>query len=219
MFIGHYAVGFAAKKWAPKVSLGTLFLAALWLDLIWPIFVLMGLEHFEITPGITKWSPFNFTDYPLSHSLVMACAWSSLLALLYFIFRKDAKGAWVIAALVASHWLLDLVVHRPDLPLLPGGGLTDRKLGLGLWNSLPATLIVEGGLFLAGLWIYMKSTKALDRTGKISLWAFIVFLIAAYAADFISAPPTDPKMVAVIAQAQFALVAWGYFINDHRKNV
>ena len=137
MFIGHYAVGFAAKKWAPKVSLGALFAAAVWLDLVWPLFVLLGLEKFNISPGITRLSPFDFVDYPLSHSLVMSLAWGAAFGLVYLIFDNNIKNACILGGLVVSHWFLDLLVHRPDLPILPAElnvyGMP-HKYGFGLWN-------------------------------------------------------------------------------------
>src|ERR1041384_2249846 len=141
MFIGHFAVAFAAKKAAPKTSLGTFFLAALWLDLLWPVFLLLGLEHFRITPGITKVSPFDLYDFPLSHSLVMTLAWAAAFVLVSLIRKGAVRAALVLSALVLSHWVLDLIVHRHDLPLLPQGGPT---WGWGLWQSVPGTILVEG---------------------------------------------------------------------------
>jgi hypothetical protein len=219
MFIGHYAVGLAAKKWAPKASLGTLVAAAIWLDLVWPLFLLMDMEHFRIIPGITKWVPFDFYDYPLSHSLFMALAWSALLGLVYLWLAKDSRGAWIIGGLVLSHWFLDLIVHRPDLPIWPvdNTGMPIAKYGFGLWNSLIGTLVVEGALFAAGFWIYKKSTKALDQIGGAGLWAFAGVLLVLYGMDFKMAPPNNPNLVSLMGFLQLLFVAWAIWIDDHRK--
>lgn len=219
MFIGHYAVGFAAKKWAPKASLGTLVAAAIWLDLAWPLFLLLDLEHFRITPGITKMVPFDFYDYPLSHSLVMALAWAALWGLVYLWAGKDNRGAWIVGALVVSHWVLDFIVHRPDLPLLPAESTWEmpHKYGLGLWNSPVGTILVEGTIFLLGFWIYLKSTKAVDSIGRIGFWAFGILLVAIYAMNLNSTPPNNPNLVSLMGIAQLLFVAWAYWIDDHRK--
>jgi len=219
MFIGHYAVGMAAKKWAPKASLGTLVAAAIWLDIVWPIFLLLGLEHFRISPGITKMSPFDFYDYPLSHSLIMALAWAGLLGLLYLMLGKnDNKGAWIVGGLVVSHWFLDYIVHRPDLPILPAEqGFMNHRYGLGLWDHPAVAIPLEVALFAAGFWLYLTSTKALDSKGKWSLWAFGAVLAAFYVASLVSPPPTNPNLVTLMALFQLAFVAWAYWIDDHRK--
>ena len=168
MFLGHYAVALGAKKVVPTISLGTLLLSAQFADLLWPIFLLMGLEHVRIAPGTTVVSPFDFYDYPVTHSLVGALGWSLLFGLIYFIARRYPKGAWILAAGVFSHWVLDMIGHRPDLPLVPGGTI---RVGFGLWNSLPGTLVVELGLFLVGITLYVRTTRPLDRTGAVCLVA------------------------------------------------
>lgn len=219
MFIGHYAVGMAAKKWAPKTSLGTLVAAAIWLDIAWPLFLLLGLEHFRLSPGITKMSPFDFYDYPLSHSLVMALAWAGLWGLVYLMMGKnDGKGAWILGALVVSHWFLDYIVHRPDLPILPAEqSFMVHKYGFGLWDHPAATILVEGVLFVAGFWLYLTSTKALDAVGNGALWAFGVVLVAIYTWSLVLPPPTNPNLVMLMGFSQLLFVAWAYWIDDHRK--
>ena len=155
MFIGHFAVGFASKRLAPQTSLGTLIAAAVMLDLLWPVFVLLGWEQVRIEPGNTAFTPLNFISYPISHSLLAAIGWATLFALLYYAVKRYRAGAVLIWIGVVSHWLLDFVVHRPDLPLYPGG----PRLGLGLWNSILATVIVEGLMYAAGVWIYLRVTE------------------------------------------------------------
>ena len=145
VFIGHFAVGFAAKKVAPQISLGTLFLAALLLDCVWPFLVLVGVERVEIAPGDTAFTPLAFVHYPVSHSLLMAVVWGLLLAGLYWGVRRDGNGAIWIGLAVVSHWVLDALAHRADLPLYPGGA---RLIGVGLWNSIPGTVTVEGLMFV-----------------------------------------------------------------------
>ena len=115
---------------------------------------------------------------------------------------------------MASHWLLDLLTHRPDLPLAPG---FETRVGLGIWESLPATLLVELGLFALGVALYLRATRAADRTGTIALWAMVGFLLLAYAANIFGPPPPSMSAVAWAGNAQWLLVAWGYWIDRHRQ--
>jgi membrane-bound metal-dependent hydrolase YbcI (DUF457 family) len=215
MFIGHFAVAFAAKPVAPRISLGTLFLAAQLADLIWPTLVLLGIETFEIRPGITALSPFDFTHYPNSHSLVALAAWGAALGIVYwFVRRARFREAVTLAAVVLSHWILDVVSHRPDMPLTISG---PTRIGLGLWNSVPATVAVEFVLLGAGVALYVANTRARDRTGHVALWALVVFLAIAYLASVFGPPPPSPTAVAWGAQSVWLLVAWGYWIDRHRE--
>ncbi len=162
MFVGHFAVGLAAKQVAPKVSLGTLILAAALSDVLWIIFFVTGIEQVFIQPGIMVANSLNLVYIPFSHSLLMDAVWGSLFAAVYFLLRKDTRGAWVLFAAVVSHWILDVATHRPDMPLAPG---IDVRFGLGLWNSRAATFIVEGGLWFGALISYARSTLAGRRSG------------------------------------------------------
>src|SRR5262252_6706991 len=189
MFIGHFAVAFAAKKAAPKVSLGTLVLAAAFLDVVWPVLVLLGVERFRIVPGFTAANPFDFTYYPWSHSLAPTVVWSVAFALVYFAASRDRAGALWVGLVVASHWVLDFVSHVPDLPLVPGGG---EKVGLGLWRSIPATFAVEGLLFVAGVALYLQATRSKDRIGTFAWWGFVILLLALYVpGPWASRPPSE----------------------------
>jgi hypothetical protein len=214
MFIGHFAVGLASKRYAPQTSLGTLIAAAVLLDLLWPGFVLLGWEQVRIDPGNTAFTPLDFVSYPISHSLVGAFGWATLFGLLYYIFRRYLVGAAVIWIGVVSHWVLDFVTHRPDMPLYPGG----PRLGLGLWNSIWATVLVEGLIFAVGVWIYVRVTRARDRIGKWGLWSFIVGLVVFYVANILSPPPPSVKPM-VIAAIPFTwlLVLWGGWADRHRE--
>src|SRR6266511_729478 len=161
MFLGHFGLAMAAKKVAPRPSLGTLVLAAQLIDGVWPLFVLIGWEKVEIQPGITAVVPLLFVSYPYTHSLVAGIVWAALLASGYYALRRDWSGAGWIAALVLSHWVLDVISHRPDVPVWPGG----PKIGLGLWNSLSATLVVEFALFMFDAWTYARVMRARGRLG------------------------------------------------------
>jgi len=163
MLVGHIAVGLAAKRVTPRVSLGTLVLAALLPDLLWCIFLLAGIEHVEIKPGRGAVNYLAASDMALSHSLLMNAAWAALLVAAYFFARHYARGAWMLFAAAMSHWLLDFVAHRPDMALAPG---VHRYFGLALWNSVAATVIVEGGMWVAAVIVYVRATRAKGRTAS-----------------------------------------------------
>lgn len=215
MFIGHFAVAFAAKKAAPRVSLGTLVLAAAFLDAVWPVLVLLGVERFRIVPGFTAINPFDFTYYPWSHSLLMTVVWAVAFALVYFTASRDRGGAVWLAIVVTSHWLLDFVSHRPDMPLYPGGG---AKLGLGLWQSIPATFAVEGAMFAAGIVLYVRATRSRDRIGSLAWWAFVVLLLALYIpGPWASRPPSENAVAIFGIIALLIFGPWAYWIDRHRE--
>lgn len=195
------------------MSLGTLFLAAQLADLLWPVLLLAGLERVEIAPGITAVTPLDFVSYPWSHSLVMAMLWGVLAAGVYALARGRA-GAALLLPLVVSHWILDLLSHRPDMPLLPGGG---PKLGFGLWNSVPATLLVELALFSVGLALYARATAPRDRIGVWALWTLAGFMVAIYLGSVFGPPPPSVTAVAWGGFAMWLLIAWGYWIDRHRQ--
>ncbi len=214
MFVGHFAVAFGAKRLAPALSLGTLFLAAQLADLIWPVLVLAGVEQLVVAPGVTVVTPLDFVHYPYSHSLLALAGWGVLVACGWLMAKWGGlTAALVLIGTVVSHWLLDWITHRPDLPLGLGDG---PKVGLGLWNSLPATLAVEGALLAVGLVVYLRTTRARDRTGRWALVALVVFLVGVYLASVFGPPPPSPRAVAATALSMWLLVAWGYWIDRHR---
>lgn len=215
MFIGHFGVGFAAKRIAPRVSLGTAFLAAQFIDLLWPTLLLLGLESVRIAPGTTAVTPLAFEHYPISHSLLAVIGWAVLLGAVFRVMRKDTRGALVVAALVVSHWLLDALVHAPDLPIAPGSA---ARVGLGLWNSPLATHLVEIPLFALGVWLYARSTRALDAVGRWSLVALVLFLLAIHAGNLLGPPPDNVGLIAWAGHAQWLLVAWAYWVDRHRPH-
>lgn len=214
MFIGHFALGFAAKRVAPAVSLGTLFLACQLADLVWPTFVLLGLEVVEITPGATAVTPLTFVSYPYSHSLVALMVWAAVVAGVYGAVRHaGAVALGVVAALVLSHWVLDVATHAPDMPVTIGG---DTRVGFGLWNSLPGTMVVESLLFAAGVWAYARVTAPRDRAGTWGLWGLVAFLAVIYAANLFGPPPPSVAAIAGAGHAIWLLVLWGYWLDRHR---
>jgi membrane-bound metal-dependent hydrolase YbcI (DUF457 family) len=212
VFIGHNAVGLIAKKAAPRASLGVLMAAAMLLDLIWPIFVLTGIEHVRIAPGATLLSPLDFTDYPWTHSLALACAWGVAFALVYFAIRRYGRGAIIIALAVVSHWVLDWLTHRPDLPLWPHG----PRVGLGLWNHPIVSIGIESALFAIGILVYRDVAKPIDRIGSIAFWAFIVFLVALYVVMAAGIPPKTVQQIGWAGVAGWILPFWAAWFDRHR---
>jgi len=214
MFIGHFGTAFAAKKIAPQPSLGTLILAAQFIDLLWPVLLLLGIEKVAIDPGNTAVTPLDFYHYPISHSLLGVLGWGVLLGLVYYLIKKNWKNSLVLGALVLSHWLLDLLTHRPDLPLIPG---LDVKVGLGLWNSLLGTLLVELAIFVGGVYLYLKMTRARNNKGKYAAWGLIFFLVLVYSSNIFGAAPPGVEPIAYVGLLQWLLVLWGYWIDRNRE--
>lgn len=214
MFIGHFGVGFGAKSIAPKVSLGSLFLGAQFVDLLWPALLLFGVERVRVVPGATAVTPLLFEHYPISHSLLAVLGWAILVGCVYLLVRRDRAGALVLAALVLSHWGLDAIVHRPDLPLFPGSA---TLIGLDAWSSLPLTLAIEIPLFALGAWLYARATAAIDGVGRWGFWSLIAFFLAVYAGNLFGSPPPSAEAIGWVGQSQWLLVLWGYWIDAHRR--
>lgn len=188
--------------------------AVMLLDLIWPIFLLLGIEHVRIQRGVTRFSPLDLYDFPWTHSLVMSIGWAVLFAGVYFAVTRYGRGAIVVAVCVVSHWVLDLIVHRPDLPLFPGGG---PKVGLGLWNSPIATIGIESAMMAVGILIYRDCTKPRDRIGSIALWAFVLFLAAIYIFTASGAPPPNTRVLAYMGLSGWLLPFWAAWFDRHRE--
>jgi membrane-bound metal-dependent hydrolase YbcI (DUF457 family) len=215
MFLGHAAVALAAKRSAPKVSLATLLIAAQWSDLLWPVFLLTGVERAEIVPGITAVTPFDFVHYPWSHSLLMTLVWAagfgSVIAM-----RSGRKAGVVAAACVSSHWLLDWIAHRPDMPLTPWSA---GRYGLGMWNSLPITFAAELGSMALGLAVYLGVTRPRDRIGRWGLAGVVAFLLVSYFGAVFGPPPPNIRVLAVGAILIWALIAVTAWVDRHRAVV
>ena len=212
MFIGHFAVALAAKRAAPATSLGTLVAAAQLIDLVWPVLVLAGVEVVRIDPGNTAFTPLDFERYPFTHSAAAVLLWAAAFGLLVWWRSGSRRGALVVAGLVCSHWLLDLLTHRPDLPLWPGGA----RVGLGLWNSVPWTLGVEVTLFAAGALVYGHTTRPRDRAGRLGLYAFLAVLALIYAGNLLGPPPPSAAAIGVAGLALWLFVPWAAWIDRHR---
>lgn len=215
MILGHYALAMGAKKYAPRTSLGTLIAAAILLDLLWPVFVLLGLEIVSVTPGATAVNPLSFVSYPYSHSLLMSVLWGLLFAAGYFVARRYVAGTVTLGILVVSHWVLDAVVHVPDLPLTPWG---PSRIGLGLWNSLPLTLATELGLFGIGSAIYLRATTARDSTGQWGAFVMIGLMLLIFFGATFGPPPSSASAVAWTDLAQWLIVALAAWVDDHRRS-
>jgi hypothetical protein len=204
MFLGHFAVGLAGRSFTPAVSLGTWFLAVQLVDLLWPLFLLAGLEHVRIAPGITAFTPLDFYHYPITHSLVGGVVWAGLLAIVSRRVYRDRSVLWLLAGGVLSHWILDAVAHRPDLPVLPGGPF----VGLGLWHSVGATLAVELTLFGCGLALYVRA-----RQPRLTFWLLIGGLVLVYLGAAFGPPPPDVNTLAFSALAVWLFVGWAWFAD------
>jgi len=207
LFIGHFALGFAAKRAAPEVSLGTLFLAAQFVDLLWPTLLLLGVERVEIDPALSG-APLVFVHYPISHSLLSALGWGALLGAAYFAMTRQRRAAWVVGLLVVSHWVLDLLVHRPDLPLTFAGG---PVLGLGLWNTPVAAQVLEIVLFAACFAVYLRTPAG--RSAGLKPWVLAALLIVIQLGNALGPPPPSMEAIAWVGQAQWLLVAAGYWAD------
>jgi hypothetical protein len=212
MFLAHYGAALAAKGVSRRDSLGSTVLAAQWLDLLWPILLLIGLEHVRIVPGLMEASPLDFVAFPVSHSLLAVIGWALVIGGVYALITLRGRGAIVMGLLVLSHWLLDLLVHRPDLPLWPG---STWKVGLALWNSVAATVTLELGLLALGLLVYTRFTRPRDRIGRWGLWAMIFVLVAFFLSSFAGPPPSESAL-AIGGLALWAFVPWAYWIDRHR---
>lgn len=216
VFIGHFGIGLAAKVLAPRVSLGTLFLAAQFIDLLWPTLLLLGVEQVRIDPHADGITPLVFEHYPLSHSLAAVAGWALLVGLGYLLIRREQRGACVLGLLVIGHWLLDVIVHRPDLPLYPGSAV---RVGLNAWSSLPLTLVLELPLFALGVALYARATRPRDAVGRWGFAGLAGILLLVYFGSLFGRPPADVASIAWLGQLQWLLVLWGYWIDRRRVRV
>jgi membrane-bound metal-dependent hydrolase YbcI (DUF457 family) len=219
MFVGHFAVGFAAKRAAPETSLAVLFVAAQLADLLWPLLVAIGVEQVRIDLGNTAFTPLDFVSYPYSHSLALLILWGVVLGAVAVRRKVDTTSGVILrtfailALLVVSHWFLDWATHRADMPLYPGSA----RYGLGLWNSVPATLTIELAMFAIGVSIYAMTTRARDGVGRWGFALFVAFLIVVYVANVYGPPPPSVTAIWVTALIGGAvLIVWSWWIDRHR---
>ena len=210
MFIGHYALAFGSRKIDKLPSLAIMFIAVQFLDLLWPVLVLTGIESVQIEAGNTAITPLNFISYPYSHSLLMAVVWGILFAAVYFSFTKNKRGSVLLACLVVSHWVLDFITHRADLQLSP---FSEMKVGLGLWNHPALAIVIETGLFLGGVYIYFKETVI---TRKIAFWSLVILFIAIHFMNLFGPPPSSVAAVAWSANLMWLFVLWAWWIEKKK---
>src|SRR3954451_11838176 len=189
MLVGHFAVALSAKRAEPTISLGTLMLASMAADLLWSLFLIAGIEHVQFRSAEGGANYIAASDIALSHSLLMDGVWASLLATGYFLMRRSTRGAWFVFGAVVSHWLLDWISHRPDMPLAPG---IHQYFGLSLWASIPATLLIEGGLWLLAVVLYARATHPVTRPGSYMYWGVVAILTLAWYNNLAGPPPPDP---------------------------
>ena len=221
MFIGHFALAYAAKRWVPDLSLAILFASALFADLLWPVLVALGIEQVRIAPGITASTPLEFISYPYSHSLLTLSIFGAIFGRLITSrmhtarARRNAVPGVVVFLLVVSHWVLDVITHIPDMPLYPGG----PKFGLSMWNSVPATLVTETVLFALGVWLYTRATTPMDRIGS---WTFVgvtAFLFVGFLVNAEAPPPPSVTALWVMALSLGALTLWlSWLADSHRRS-
>lgn len=213
MLVGHLAVGLIAKPYEPKISLGTWILAALLSDFIFFTLLIAGIEHVEVVPGANVNRAVG-RDIVYSHGLLMNLVWATLFASIYFLRSRYSRRALLLFAVVLSHWVLDVISHRPDMPIAPG---THQVFGLGLWNSLPATLIVEGGFWLLGIIVYARATQALGRTGTYAYWIGFALLTLIWRGNISGGIDPNPVKAGIGGLIVFGLmVVWGHWMNRLR---
>lgn len=214
MFLGHYGIGLAATRVSPRTGLGTLLAASVLPDLLWPVFLLTGLEKVVITTSSPIFVPLEFTSYPYSHSLVMTAVWGALLASGVYAYKRDTRGAVVCFLLTLSHWLCDLAVHLPDLQIAPG---IEARFGFGLWRSLPLSIALEGGILIIGTVIYAGSTVGLDRRGSFGFAFLVLSFCVVGAMAFTGTPPPGIPALAFTSELQWLFILLGAWTDRHRR--
>jgi hypothetical protein len=201
VFVGHYGVSFAARRAERSIPLWVLFVAVQLLDVVWAPLILLGVEKVRIVPGITASNPLDLYYMPYSHSLVAAVLWSLAAGIAYrYLARPGARRAPLVVGLaVFSHWILDFIVHRPDLPLYDNSA----KAGLGLWNYPALAFGLEVALLFGGLWLCLGPRLA--RSASTLVFGGLMLGIQAYI--FFGPPPASDRAAATTALAAYALFA------------
>jgi hypothetical protein len=220
MLAGHFAVSLVGKRIEPALSLGTLVFAALFADVLAFILVAAGIERFRIATDVQR-NRLIGENIVYSHSLLMDILWGFLLALAYYLWRRRARGAWILFAVVVSHWVLDVVSHRPDVRIGPG---IPGVFGLGLWNSIPATIAVEGGTWLLAIVLYVRATRANSGTGRYVFWGGIAILTLAWIGNILGGVSAPPSHASAVASALPSLIffgcaiGWAYWMDRARNS-
>ncbi|BFG70265.1 hypothetical protein KACHI17_11460 [Sediminibacterium sp. KACHI17] len=216
MFIGHFGLAFAAKKLSPSNNLGASIMSAQLLDLIWPILTLAGIENFSIEPGITKLTPLNFQYYPYSHSLIASIFLGVIVGVIYYMIRKDRTNAIIYGVLVVSHWVLDFLTHRPDLPI---SFSDEQKYGMGLWNYPAISIIVEILIFITGIYLYFNQSVEENQKGKWLPWTIVILLAIFFVMNIIGPPPPSTNAVSYSALLLWLFVGLGYWAEKNRRRI
>jgi len=215
MLVGHFAAALLAKRAEPRLSLGTAVVAATLADLLIFAFVMGGLEQIEIVRG--RFGAANYftpIDIGWSHSLAMGLVWAALFGALHRWFKGSARAALIVGAAVLSHWFLDVLSHPPHLPLTPG---TPGHAGFGLWTSIPATLLVEGGLWVVALVLYLRATRSVTSAGRYVFWGGIIVLTLSWYNNIAGSAPSRPENAPQASLIFFLLwVGWGFWMNRAR---
>jgi membrane-bound metal-dependent hydrolase YbcI (DUF457 family) len=205
MFVGHYGPSFAIKSLRPAIPLWQLFIAVQLVDVVWAVLVLLGVEKVRIVPGITASNPLDLYYMPYTHSLVAAIFWSVAAALVFWLLSRvttRSAAVWIGVA-VFSHWILDFIVHRPDLPLYDD----TLKVGLGLWNYPVAALSLEAALLFGGMILYLRVTTPINAIGRVGPPVFGVVMLAIQSYIFFGPPPVSPAAAAITALVSYVLFA------------
>jgi hypothetical protein len=216
MFIGHYGASFAAKAMDKRIPLWVLFIAGQLVDIFWTIFVLLGIEQVQIVPGITAASPLDFIFYPYTHSLLASLVWGAMALVAYRAVRPSAerwRTALIVGAVVVSHWVLDLLVHRPDLTFY-GDAV---KVGLGLWNYPALEYALEYILFFGGLWWYWRSTQPATPGGKYAMIVFGVIVGILFLLNAFGPPPPNSATMAVFGLTMYGLLTGVVFWLEKKR--
>lgn len=214
MHVGHFAAGFIGKRIEPQLSLATMILAAMLADFLWCVFILAGVEEVRIGSGMGAANYFEPINIALSHSLAMLVVWGAVFAGVHFMLRRNTRAALLLFLLVLSHWPLDVVSHNPDMPLAPG---INQYLGFGLWSSIPATIVIEGGMWLVGIIVYLRVTRARSRLAFFVFWPIVLLLTLLWYNNIAGPPPPNPRVVPIASFIYFSLVvAWAYLIDRLR---
>jgi hypothetical protein len=205
MFVGHYGPSFAAKAMKASMPLWILFLAVQLVDVFWAIFVLTGIEKARVVPGITATNPLDLYYMPYTHSLVAALLWSiaaiAVCRVLPGIRAWSAGG--VIGAAVFSHWILDLLVHRPDLPLYDD----TLKVGFGLWNYPAVAFALEVASLFGGMYLYLRATEPVNAVGRYGVAIIGLVMLVVQSFVFFGPPPASDRAAAVTALGSYILFA------------
>ena len=189
-------------------------LAAMLADFLWCVFMLAGIEEVRIGSGMGAANYFQPINIALSHSLVMLVVWGALFGGAHFLWRRNTRAALLLFFLVVLHWPLDVVAHNPDLALAPG---LNRHFGFGLWSSIPATIVVEGGLWLIGIILFVRTTRAKSRLAFFVFWPVVLLLTLLWYNNIAGPPPPNPRTVPIASFIYFSLVvAWAYWMNRLR---